>query len=219
MTERDTKERILQTAETLFSERGFSATSLRAITSRAGVNLASVNYHFGSKDELISAVFARRAGPVNRERLDLLAECRDKAGDEIPELECVLRAFLWPPLRMAQDPARGGQVMMRLMGRIYAETDEHIESLLIENFATVAREFGQALARALPHLDRGPLSWRFLFTVGAMAHTMADRQKLQALSSGQCDSRDVECALEQLVAFIAGGMRAAAPDSLREKTA
>jgi AcrR family transcriptional regulator len=218
MTDRDTKERVLDTAETLFSERGFSSTSLRAITSEAGVNLAAVNYHFGSKDELIRAVFARRAGPVNIERLELLERCKRTASDQPPELECVLRAFLWPALRMAQDPERGGQVMMRLMGRIYAETDEHIESLLIENFTSVAREFGQALQSALPHLDRALLSWRFLFTVGAMAHTMADRQKLQAISSGQCDTKDVENTLEQLVAFIAGGMRAAPPDTLREKT-
>ncbi len=61
--ESDTKTRILDSAESLFAEHGFEGTSLRQITSAAGVNLASVNYHFRSKDELIRAIFARRVEP------------------------------------------------------------------------------------------------------------------------------------------------------------
>ena len=61
----ETRTRLLDSAEQLFAERGIDATSLRAITTAAGANLASVNYHFGSKDELFREVVSRRIGPVN----------------------------------------------------------------------------------------------------------------------------------------------------------
>src|SRR6266513_6418043 len=69
-----TKERILDAAEGLFMEHGFEATSLRSITATAAVNLAAVNYHFGSKEELFQAVLTRRLDPMNQERLDLLTK-------------------------------------------------------------------------------------------------------------------------------------------------
>src|SRR5436190_24366511 len=67
-----TKERILDAAESLFMEHGFEATSLRSITAAAAVNLAAVNYHFGSNEELFQAVLTRRLAPMNHDRLTLL---------------------------------------------------------------------------------------------------------------------------------------------------
>src|SRR5881397_2569423 len=74
-----TKLRILDTAESLFMEHGFEATSLRSITAAADVNLAAVNYHFGSKEELFQAVLTRRLDPMNQERVDLLTEFERRA--------------------------------------------------------------------------------------------------------------------------------------------
>jgi len=68
----DTRERILDAAESLFVEHGFEATSMRMITGRAGVNLAAINYHFGSKEALIQDVFRRRLTWLNQERLRAL---------------------------------------------------------------------------------------------------------------------------------------------------
>ena len=65
----ETRTRILDAAEELFMQHGFEGTSMRALTTRAGVNLAAVNYHFGSKDALIEAVFRRRLDPVNLARM------------------------------------------------------------------------------------------------------------------------------------------------------
>jgi AcrR family transcriptional regulator len=214
MTEKDTKERILDAAELLFSERGF-ATSLRAITTEAGANLAAVNYHFGSKEELVRAVFARRADPVNQERLRLLEACEEEAAPAPASLECILRAFIWPALRMAQDPGRGGPVMVRLLGRLYTGSDEQIEALFRERFVTTARRFGEAIRNAQPALTPDAFSWRFLFTIGAMAHTMADQGKLRMISGGACDTGAVETALEQLVAFLAAGLRAECPVTVK----
>ena len=61
-----TKERILGAAEELFAQHGFAGTSLRQVTSRADVNIAAVNYHFGSKENLVNEVFRRRMDEMNR---------------------------------------------------------------------------------------------------------------------------------------------------------
>src|SRR6266542_3164877 len=109
-----TKDRILDTAERLFADHGYSSTSLRQIIAAAGVNLAAVHYHFGSKESLLEAVVLRRAGPVNDQRLQLLDEA-ERAADP-PELERVMEAFLVPTFRVACS-GEGGRVFIRLMGR------------------------------------------------------------------------------------------------------
>jgi len=213
MTDRDTRERILDTAENLFATNGFDGTSLRSITGDAHVNLAAVHYHFGSKEALIRAVIARRVEPVNRERLALLDACEGASPDASPPVEDILRAFLRPSLRLLQSPDRGDALIRHLLGRIIISSDERMEALLIENFGEVGRRFLSALRDALPHLGRPDLAWRFLFTLGAMAFTMTDRNKLKFISGGTADPADVEAALEELVAFLAAGFRADAPHS------
>ena len=77
----ETREKILDTAERLIGEQGYAATSLRQIITEAGVNLAAVHYHFGSKEELLDAVVMRKAGPVNEARLAALDLVEQEAGD------------------------------------------------------------------------------------------------------------------------------------------
>jgi len=60
----DTKTRILDAAEALMLQHGADRTSLRMITTEADVNLAAINYHFGSKENLVDEVFARYVRPI-----------------------------------------------------------------------------------------------------------------------------------------------------------
>lgn len=163
-----TKERILDTAERLFSERGYSATSLRAIIAEADVNLASVHYHFDSKEALLEAVFLRRALPANEERLHLLERCEREAGDGPPELRKVIEAFVVPAFLQAKDPARGGPVFRRLVGRLYAEGDL-MPRMIYKHFVPLLARFAGALERALPELPREELFWRIHFAMGSIA--------------------------------------------------
>src|SRR5206468_11715977 len=98
---RVTKARILDAAEALFMEHGFEATSLRAITAAASVNLAAVNYHFGSKEELFQAVLTRRLDPMNQERVDLLTRLESEATPHALPCEQILHAMFVPALRLA----------------------------------------------------------------------------------------------------------------------
>jgi len=116
-TSTDTKTRILDAAERLFVEHGFEATSLRSLTSAASVNLAAVNYHFGTKEELFQAVLTRRLDPMNQERIELLARVEREATGRALSCEKILFAMLIPALKLARDEKRGGKNFLRLVGR------------------------------------------------------------------------------------------------------
>jgi len=200
----ETKSRILDTAERLFAERGFSATSLRRIIAEAGVNLAAVHYHFRSKQALLDAVMLRRLEPVNRERLAMLDAAEAAAGGGPLELEAVLAALIAPPLRLRQEPAYA--TFMKLMGRVLAEGDL---GTMRKHFGIVVERFLGAVARALPDLPREELLWRAHFCVGCLAHTLLHKATEMFAATG-------EVTTESLVAFLAAGFRAAAPVNLRK---
>jgi len=202
-----TKERILDTAERLFSEHGYGATSLRSIIASAGVNLAAVHYHFHSKEALLEAVILRRWVPANQERLDLLARCEQEARIGPPPLESVIEAFVGPTFRMARDPESGGMVFMQLLGRLHAEGDL-LPRILTSQFGEVLERFGAALRRALPDLPPEELIWRLHFAIGALAQTLRGGSKdLEAISNMSL-SFDSEAALDRLVVFLSAGFRA-----------
>ncbi len=206
--EPDTKTLILDAAEVVFADRGFGAASLRQIIARAGVNLAAVHYHFGSKEALVEAVFARRIEGLTRDRLAMLDACEKRAEGGAPALEGVLEAFIGPALRMTTDPAKGGKVFVRLFGRTMAEPSERLQAMLNDQFGETAKRFMSALRKALPELPPTVLCWRFEFVVGAMGYVMADPQNIKVASGGACDPGDTETAVRELTTFLAAGLRA-----------
>lgn len=210
----DTKTRLLDAAERVFGEQGFAAASLRAITAEAGVNLAAANYHFGSKELLYLAMFQRRVAPMNARRLAGLDRLEQLHGERQLPLEPVLEAFLRPALELARDPDAAR--FLRVIGRMHAEGDELCRKLEQE-FETVKRRYLAALQRALPELPLTELWWRAHFMLGAMFHTMNDGHRLCRVSSGLCDTSDVDAVLERLVPYAAAGFHAPLPaDAAKE---
>lgn len=211
-----TKERILDTAERLFSEQGYAATSLRSIIATAGVNLAAVHYHFHSKEALLEAVILRRSAPANQERLALLDRCELAAGEYPPSLEKVIEAFVAPTFRMARDPGSGGMVFMRLMGRLHAEGDA-LSGILVTHFRDVLERFATALRQALPDLPPGELFWRLNFAIGALGQALRGGSKQLGVIADLSLASNSEMALEQLVAFLSAGFRAQVPAHVIEE--
>jgi AcrR family transcriptional regulator len=211
VSEPDTKTRLMDVAEGLFAEKGYAATSLRDITSEAGANLAAVNYHFQSKEGLLSAIFERYVGPVNRERLETLDAIEARAGKGPPDLEELLRAFLAPAFARRSDRGVHGARFMRLAGRMHSETGEHLRSLFLDHFREVARRFGEAFLRALPHLDEYEVHLRTHFMVGAMAHTLLWSENMPGPPFGRRKTLPPGEALEGLLRFAAAGLGAPAP--------
>ncbi len=164
-----TREKIMDAAEDLFIEKGYSATSLRAIATAAGVNLAATNYHFGSKFGLLTAVFHRRIKPIDDERLAALDRLEDEEAD--PTVRQIMTAFLSPILRADNDPVLLDK-LPRLAGRIMGEPETLTKPLLEGEFTEVAGRYQAALARALPQLALADLRWRFHFMIGGMIQLM-----------------------------------------------
>lgn len=199
-----TKERILAAAELLFAQHGFSETSLREVTSHADVNLAAVNYHFGSKSNLINEVFRRRLDELSRKRMSALAAAE---AEHPGELDAVLAAFIEPALELSLD-RQGGSAFVRVIARAYAEKDDGLRQFLSDNYGHVMREFARAIAACLPALGREQLYWRLDFLAGALTYAMADfgqiRRPTHISETDHCRQ-----AAGELIRFAAGGLRAA----------
>lgn len=211
----DTAERILDAAERLFVEHGYETTAVRAVTLAAGVNLAAVNYHFGSKEALIRAVLRRRLDVLNRERLSVLDAAEAAAGDAPVRPSVIVQGFFGTVFRLAEDEATGGVMLLRLLGRMHAEPAAFIRTLLADEYEPVLARYKQALFRALPQVPRAEIAWRLHFMLGATAYAIAgpDALRLVAdLDPGVSDARAFdERLLPRLMSFLLGGLRAPLP--------
>jgi len=208
-----TKEKILDAAEELFMEHGFEATSLRQMTAAAGVNLAAVHYHFGSKEDLFEAVLTRRLDPMNQERVALLTRFEHAAAPHALSCEKIFAAMFIPALKLARDRERGGKNFLRLLGRAYADPAPFIRHFLSDQYAVMIARFKAAFRRALPQLPKKELAWRLHFIMGALSYTLAgtDTLKLIAtLSPGETEND--ELLLRRLAPFLIAGLRAPLPD-------
>jgi AcrR family transcriptional regulator len=200
----DTKVRILDTAERLFARDGFEV-SLRTITAEAGVNLAAVNYHFQSKEALLDAVVARRLGPVNQRRIEMLDRLEVEAGDGRLPLEGVLEAFFAPVFEVGGP--NGCENFRPLMGRLYSLPQEFIKHVYRHNLEGIVQRFDTALSRAMPELPAPERLWRLYFAVGVMVHTINWSQLIPALSDGRLDASDSPMLLRRMITFVAAGFR------------
>ena len=203
------RERILHAAEQLFAEHGMSGVGLRAISAAAQVNLASIAYHFGSKDGLLEALFALRAAPIAEARLRLLTEAEQHAAGA-PALEDILDAFVRPAITMGSQ-RNGGPAFGRLRARLATEPETLSRKILSAAFDASSHRFIDAIANALPKLPRAEVEWRFHFMLGAMYYTMANSGRIQALTGGRCDPGDVKRALRHMIPFLAAGFRSSPP--------
>jgi AcrR family transcriptional regulator len=207
----ETRTRILDAAEELFMQHGFEATSMRLLTAKAEVNLAAVNYHFGSKDALIEAVFRRRLDPMNAERIAALERLEDASPENI------IRAFVGPSLRLIEDAKGGGRNFIRLLGRAYTEPAKQIRALIGQMYAPAMERYKGALERALPQMPREELVWRMHFMFGTVAYTLAATDTVQLIAGCKPEDRyDARLLEERLTAFLAAGLHAPLKDSIKK---
>jgi AcrR family transcriptional regulator len=165
-----TRDRILETAEVLFATKGYEGTSLRDITDRAGVNVAAVNYHFGSKEGLLREVLDRVVVPINQRRLQLLE--REYETGTI-DLETVLRAFLIPDLDALRLLRERDRDLPRFVARMYSEDTPLMSEFITEQFTELGKRFGRAFREVLPQLDEVELSYRLTCLVGIVVYMFA----------------------------------------------
>lgn len=206
MSKIDTKNRILDAAEVLFAERGFADTSLRLITSEADVNLASVNYHFGSKKELIQAVLDRYLSlfmPDLDTRLRVLLE-----QDQLTLLQ-LFESFVEPLMKLAVVRANGPAIFMQLLGRGYIDSQGHLRRFITAHYGPILQRITQAISKANPALSPADLFWRLHFTLGTVVFTMASADALRDIALADFGQQlDIEGLVRNVIPYLASGVGA-----------
>ena len=172
VAKRDSRMRILDTAELLFAREGPEAVTLRAIATAAGVNVAAVNYYFGSKEKLFEEMFLRRIVPLNDDRLAQLDACI-AATAGAPTLEAIISAYVLPATRLLASEAASARaiVVQYSLGRVLALPE--INTMLVRYYDRVRAAFVAALQKAAPHLAPHEVIWRYYWMGGSLMVSLA----------------------------------------------
>ena len=205
---RDTREHLLDTAETLFAQRGFYGVSVRDITQAADVDVSMVNYHFGTKQELIAAVFDRRAQVVNADRLEQLEEARRRSWPKPPAPEALLQAYVIPLVRRLKENTPGWRNYFALVAEV--NNSPEWSALMTQHFDPFIRQFIAAMQEALPDCTERDLYWANHFFSGAITLSLAQTGRVERLSGGLCDSSHVDELYTRLLTLFSAGFRAVA---------
>ncbi|MES2258434.1 MAG: TetR/AcrR family transcriptional regulator [Pseudomonadota bacterium] len=200
----ETRERILAAAQRLFGERSFTQVNLREITDAANVSLAAVNYHFGSKDGLVQALFTRAAPGLIAERAALLAAALAIKGSREQKLAAVVRALVGPVIRWSALPETQ-QYYVPFLARVRLDGPEPVRRML-ENESSHLQPFVQALCALLPELPAIEVQWRLHFILGIEHALHNEARRLQAVSQGACDFSDPEAVITRVVDFVMPGL-------------
>lgn len=207
----DPKERILTAAQRVFLEQGFELATVREITLRAEVNVSAINYYFGSKDELLGAVLDRIMQPYTAARVSALADAESAAGAQGPSLTQIVEALIRPMVVLSRD-STGARPLTRLIQQIRARPSEGTSRFFTQRVDPSVFQFINALQRALPHLGRPEIFWRYNFAIGAVMQVLIDSDpatfRLKRLSGDLCDTGDEDEIIAQLVAFVSAGFLA-----------
>lgn len=202
-TGKSTKSRILEATERLVAEHGFEAVSLRDITSDAAVNVAAVNYHFGSKEKLFEAIQCRYIEPINDERLRIIAELT--AAGRVATVREILEAFMRPFLTVVKRNEMSEKLFFKLMGRCVIDHQGGLPEDMIPGIKKVAESFTAALLVAAPNLTTELALWRLHFTFGVMAQTLLHGDLLHSLTDGACGDPDAEAQFQEMIDFCQAG--------------
>lgn len=208
MAQSETVERILDVAELLFAEKGFAETSLRLITGKAAVNLAAVNYHFGSKKALIQAVFSRFLGPFCAS-LERELDRRQQRNQAKPSLEELLEMLVEQALAVKPRSGNDLSIFMRLLGLAFSQSQGHLRRYMEETYGKVFRRYMLLVNETAPNLPPIELYWRVHFMLGAAAFSMSGIKALQAIAENDFGvNTSIEQVMRMMVPFLAAGMRA-----------
>jgi len=197
-----TKLALISAASELFAENGFDTVSLRDITGRAGANVASVKYHFGSKEGLIDAVFSNHITPINEARLVRLEELKPEGDFTIRDLLC---AFFEPLLHHIQGSELSEQLFGKLVGRMVGESSYEFPELVMKQFRELAGAYVPAFMQAAPELTAEDVIWRIHFSFGVMAHALTHSDVIKKISNGGIKDEELEQTFDRIINFCEAG--------------
>lgn len=203
----DTKTKILNAAENLFADKGFTGTSLREITSAAEVNLAAVNYHFGSKKELIKALMKRYLDVLSPELEGSLLAVMEQNDDLT--LEQVFEAFVEPLLTLNKLKEQGTSNFLQLLGHSYTDSQGFLRWFITTNYPGIIDNFVMAVHKAYPELSSEDMFWRLHFTMGTAVFAMSSTSALIDIAENDFNAEvDIEGVIRRLIPYVASGVGA-----------
>lgn len=204
----DTQIKIVEAAEIEFAEMGYGGASIREITKRAGVNIAAINYHFGSKEVLFKEMVRYRIEPINRLRIDMLEKAQKENDSKPLRIEKVVD-FIVRPLLSELISERGSDFrFMRAMGKAMSEERTFMKELHQDILKEIVAKFSKAIAESLNNPGFKRISYGMHFLSCCILGVMMQHTRLQFISGGKIDLHDTDNLSDHLVAFISAGLRA-----------
>jgi AcrR family transcriptional regulator len=202
---RDSRLAIMDSAEALFAERGFFGVSVRDITEHADVRLASVNYHFGTKETLFREVVARRAAAVSEDRRRLLADIGGASIGREERTRRLASAFILPLLQRASREGAGWKNYCRFIAQV-ANSRLWASDVIAPNYDEIGKDFVRALSEIFPKSAPYNVHYAYQFLVGTTLYVLTENGRIETMSNGRYRSDDLDRIYGVLLEFVTAGM-------------
>lgn len=203
-----TRERILTAAERIYAASGFHGMSLRDVTLLAGVNLAAVNYHFGSKDKLILALADRRLTPINNERLERLAKLREKHGFEAIPVRELVGALVDPMFEALRQGKNNRAIMVRLVAQMMIDDPRRFSHVHKTFYKPVLDRYHDELQRTIPHLTSHQVNARFFCAFATVLGIRLMHESMDWFLKIRSEDRQFQVLEQEMHAFLCGAFTA-----------
>ena len=203
----ETKNKILNAAEELFSLHGFSGTSLRDIHSLSGVRISLCYYHFGSKEDVLQAVVDRRADAHQQALLEILNNHKKLYGDKPIPVDKLVEAYARPILERHLAHGNGWRNYTRLMAYLYSESAHLGPKVQVHKYDPVINQFITEFRKSIPYANESDLQWGVYFLRSSIVNLLLDTQLVDDQSAGLCDSGDLDKTIDKLRWFFSSGFR------------
>lgn len=207
LPESGSKRKLLDAAEQLFADKGFEAVSVRDITQAAKTNVAAVNYHFGSREGLLTLVMLRYMTPVSEERLVRLDAVERKWAGKAAPLEEIIDALVRPLASQVRKSELSERLFYKLMGRIFTQQGDGLPPSIEDQLRQIVERFNRAFGKALPTVPTEELVWRIHFLAGGMIHMLTHQDVLYRLSNGASGAPTMEATISRFIRYSAAGLR------------
>ena len=203
-----TKARLLRTTEKLFASKGVAGVTMRGISQQAKTNLASVNYHFGSKEAMVLEMIKSKIEPINAKRRKSLAEAKLKHPGRPLSTNEIFRALIRPVGEQVEKELKNQTGILEIISRSFTEPASFLEKIHKRFFGELSQVFMNELKIAHPYAKEEDLYWNYHFAVSSMLGALAQHRRIRDFSLGRCNGNAIQEMIERLIIFVSQGFEA-----------
>lgn len=215
-SKRSTRRRLIDTTARLFAQHGYNGLTLRSVAKEARANIASVNYHFGSKDCLVLEMLRERIEPINSRRLELLEEAKNRNGNNPPTAYEIFHSLIYPIGEEISRCSKSRWSLAELVARTFTEPVSFIERMHNRFFSKICKLYHKELTAVFPNANAKEIHWHLHLAVSSMLGALAQHRRLHDFTQGACYEEEVEEMIERLIQFVTHGFVLGITDSSNE---